>query len=218
MLTRLTALKDFRLARTTFGLMSKTGRASHSHEAGHAGKKSVLVAIANGSEELEAVTVIDVLARAGAEVVVGSANELNVVCSRGVKLTADCRLADVLHNHWDLIVCPGGLPGAQHLSDSRELIQILRNQVQAGKPVAAICAAPALVLAHHGFLDGVTATCYPGSKFTSKIERFVSQKVVEDGLFITSQGPATALPFSLKLVEILYGSEKADQIRSDLLA
>lgn len=198
----------------------KVGHAPMSHHAGASSHhKNVLVAVADGTEEIEAVTVIDVLARAGAKVTVASVmNRLKVECSRGVKLEADCLITDALDRNWDMIVCPGGLPGAEHLSASEPLIRLLQRQADEGKSYAAICAAPALVLAKHGLLNGKTATCYPTSKFTSSIDRYVSQRVVDDGNVITSQGPATAMPFSLKLVEELFGSEKAQQIKGDLLA
>eukprot|EP01039_Chlorochromonas_danica_P001518 gene1518-1654_t len=189
------------------------------HHAAENAVKTVLVPVAEGTEEIEAVTIVDTLARAGANVVVASVgSSLTVTCSRGVKLTADCLIGSCAHERWDLIACPGGLPGAQHLSDNELLVSLLKRQAETGKHYAAICAAPALVLARHGLLDGKTGTCYPASKFTAMIDRYVSQKVVEDGNVITSQGPATALAFSLKLVEALYGAEKAEQIRNDMLA
>jgi 4-methyl-5(b-hydroxyethyl)-thiazole monophosphate biosynthesis len=187
-----------------------------SHEAA---AKSVLVPVADGSEEIEIVTIIDTLVRAGAHVTLASVGaHLMVECSRGVKLTAECYIADCLHHPWDMIVCPGGMPGSQYLSDSEPLIQLLKKQVATGKHLAAICAAPAVVLAHHGLLDGRIATCYPVPKFSQKIERYVVQRVVEDENIITSQGPGTALQFSLKLVEALFGAEKAEQLRDEMVA
>lgn len=183
------------------------------------GMPTVLIPVADGSEELEAVTVFDVLARAGARVIMASVeDELTVVCSRGVKLAAHCFIADCLHEKWDMIVCPGGMPGAESLGRSEPLHQLLRKQTATGKYVGAICAAPAMVLAHHNLLDGKAATCYPGNTFTSKIERYVDEPVVQDGNVITSQGPGTAMPFALKLVEVLFGAHKEEEVRRGLLA
>ncbi|RYG63899.1 DJ-1 family protein [archaeon] len=189
------------------------------HSGGPSVTKHVLVPIATGSEEVEAVTIIDTLVRGGAKVTVaGVGSELTVTCSRGVKIVADCLISDCANKSWDMIVCPGGMPGAQHLSESHTLIEILQKHAHDNKFIAAICAAPAVVLAAHGFLTNKTATCYPVSKFTAKIERYVSQRVVQDGQVITSEGPGTALEFSLKLVQVLYGHEKAEQIKNEMLA
>ena len=189
----------------------------HSGSGGSA--KKVLVPVADGSEDIETATIIDTLVRGGAKVTVaGVGNDLTVTCSRGMKIVVDCFISDCTAGSWDMIVCPGGMPGAQHLSESESLVNILKKQNNDRKYLAAICAAPAVVLAHHGLLDGKDATCYPVSKFTGKIDRYISQHVVQDGHVITSQGPATAMSFALKLVEILFGAEKAQQIKEEMLA
>lgn len=110
------------------------------------------------------------------------------------------------------------MPGAEHLRDSKALTQLLQDQKRIGGKYAAICAAPAVVLKTHGLLDGVSsATCYPADKFKSTIPNFKNEAVVVAENVITSQGPATALPFSLKLIEILVSKEKADSVAKEML-
>jgi 4-methyl-5(b-hydroxyethyl)-thiazole monophosphate biosynthesis len=178
--------------------------------------KKVLVAIADGTEELEAVTIIDVLRRAGAQVIVASVGKINIVCSRGVRLTADGLISDCTDKEYDLIALPGGLPGAEHLRDCAGLIEILKKQKDSGRLYAAICASPAVVLQPHGLLEGKKATCYPASnlEFPARCD----EKVVVDGNCITSQGPGTALEFSFKLAEMLFGPAKRDEVAKAMLA
>lgn len=180
--------------------------------------KNVLVPITDGVEELEAVTVIDVLRRAGAAVTVAAAQaDLAVTASRGTKLVADAPISVCVLNNYDLVALPGGMPGAEHLRDCPEVVEILKRQRCHGGYYAAICAAPAVVLAHHGFLEGKKATCYP-----SMLERLgksgvADKNVVVDGTCITSKGPGTAMEFALVLVEVLFGKEKRDQIAASML-
>lgn len=182
----------------------------------------VLVPIATGSEELEAVTIVDTLVRGGADVTLAAVNTLTlqVVCSRGVNLVADVFITDCVDKKWDMIVCPGGMPGAQHLHEDASLQTLITAQIRANKYVGAICAAPAVVLssgAHFNCKDK-RMTCYPAAKFTSLLNNYSAEKVVVDGNVVTSQGPGTALEFSLALVELLCGSEKAVQVRKDMVA
>lgn len=182
---------------------------------------SVLIPIANGSEELEVVTIADTLARAGARVVLASVDSqsLQVRCSRGVNLVADTFIAECVDKQWDMVVCPGGMPGAEHLAKSSELKTILHTQQSEGKYIGAICAAPAVVLAHHHLLSHKRATCYPSPKFVSALGAgYLKDPVVVDGHVITSQGPATALPFALKLVELLFGKAQEKEVRDGMLA
>ena len=174
--------------------------------------KKVLVPIADGSEEIEAVCIIDVLRRAGADVTVASVDGLQVTASRGVKIVADTLIADCAGTAFDLIALPGGMPGAEHLRDSVELIRLLRRQQAEGRLCAAICASPAVVLQHHGFLGGRKATSHPN--FVDRLENReqADSRVVVDGNLITSRGPGTAIEFALKLVELLFGSEKAAEV------
>lgn len=174
--------------------------------------KEVLVPIADGTEELEAVTIIDVLRRAGAQVTVASVGGLQVTASHGVHLVADTLISDCSGKPYDLIVLPGGIPGAQNLCDSSLLGVLLKRQHDEGRLYAAICASPAVVLEHHGLLAGKNATCYPSFSDQLKSATVTSSRVVVDGQCITSQGPGSALEFALTLVEALFSQEKAEEI------
>ena len=165
-----------------------------------------LIAVADGVEDLETVTLIDVLRRAEIEVVVASIETRRMItCARGVRLTADAMLNDVLAQEFDLIVLPGGMPGAQRLAEHLPLAQRVQQQARAGQFFAAICAAPALALQGYGVLRQRRMTCYPA--FSDRLSgcTFVDQPVVVDGNCITAQGPASALDFALQLVEQLAG-------------
>ncbi len=178
--------------------------------------KKVLVAIAEGIEELEAVTIIDVLRRAEANVTVASVGDIQIAASRGVKLVADAVISDCVGSVYDLIVLPGGMPGAEHLRDSSQLIDMLKEQAASGRLYAAICASPAVALKPHGLLENKKATCYPS--LLSELDNPEQAKVVVDGNCITSQGPGTALEFALKLVELLFGTEKSREVAKAMLA
>jgi len=182
---------------------------------------SVLVPIADGTEELEAITIIDCLRRAGIEVTVASVMTApQVTAANGTRLVADCMMADCAGQSFDMITLPGGLPGADHLAASDELKQLLLKQHQADGWVTAICASPAVVLGAHGLTDGKNATCYPGfeSGLSNNGATVQEEKVVIDGKLITSRGPATALPFALELITQLCGADKSQEVASGLLA
>ncbi len=179
--------------------------------------KKVLVPIADGTEEIEAVCIIDTLRRAGAEVTVASVDGIQVTASRGVKLVADARIADCVRQTYDCIALPGGMPGAEHLRDSAELTGILKKQKQAGRLYGAICASPAVALQPHGLLEGVKATCYPALQDKLDPAYVSNDRVVVDGNCVTSQGPATAIEFALRLVELLFGSDKAKEVGGAML-
>lgn len=174
--------------------------------------KQVLVPIAQGSEEIEAVTLIDVLRRAGALVTVAGIGALQITASRGVKLVADTLISECVDNIYDLIALPGGMPGAENLRDSNELTRLLAQQRAENRWYAAICAAPAVVFAPRGWLTGLHATCHPS--FSGQLGSAIvsADRVVVDGRCITSQGPGSALEFALKLVSVLFGEEKAAEV------
>jgi len=176
---------------------------------------SVLVPLAQGCEELEAITVIDLLRRAGVEVTSAGLDEKQVTASRGVVLVPDTDLESALKKHYDMIVLPGGLPGADHLDNDDRLRERIIDMAQNGKYVAAICAAPK-VLASTGLLDDKKATCYPGVLdalgFTSE-----TTAVVEDENIITSRGPGTAMDFALALIEKLVGKNKRGEVEKGLV-
>jgi len=180
--------------------------------------KKVLVPIADGTEEIEAVCIIDTLRRAGLDVTVASVGKLQVTASRGVKLVADALIADCVNQSYDCIALPGGMPGAEHLRDSAELVAMLKKQKAAGKLYAAICASPAVALLPHGLLDGVkAATCYPGFRSKLNPAQASDERVVVDGNCVTSQGPGTAIEFALKLIELLLGPQKAKDVAGPML-
>jgi len=179
--------------------------------------KKVLVPIADGTEEIEAVCIIDTLRRAGAEVTVASVDNLQVTASRGVKLVADALIADCTDQTYDCIVLPGGMPGAEHLRDSTELIGLLKKQKAVGGLSAAICASPAVALHSNGLLEGIRATCYPGFRDRLDPAHASAERVVVDGNCVTSQGPGTAIEFALKLVQILFSDDKAREVGKAML-
>lgn len=179
--------------------------------------KKALIPIANGTEELEAVTLIDVLRRAEVSVIVASVGELQVTASRGVKLVADALISECVDETYDLIVLPGGIPGAENLRDSKVLESLLKEQQAQGRMIGAICASPAVVLATHGLVSNTRATCYPSFLDQLSGAEKVEEAVVVDGLCVTSQGPGTALAFSLKLVELLAGKDKAKDVADAML-
>jgi 4-methyl-5(b-hydroxyethyl)-thiazole monophosphate biosynthesis len=179
--------------------------------------KTALVAIADGTEELEAVTIIDVLRRVGADVTVASVSSLQIAASRKVKLVADCLIADCSDNIYDLIVLPGGLLGAEHLRDCELLINMLKTQKEAGRLYAAICASPAVAFAPHGLLEGKKATCYPSCVDALPDSSQADRQVVVDGNCITSQGPGTALEFAIELVRQLFDDTQSKQVAEAML-
>lgn len=176
-----------------------------------------LVAIAEGFEEIEAVTPIDVLRRAGVEVLTAGLGGRRITGSHGIAIECDTTVAEA-PAQVDVVVLPGGMPGAANLGKSVELRALVQRVADAGKHVAAICAAPALTLGPWGLLDGRRATCYPAfaSKLGARVTA-VTDRVVVDGKVVTSRGPGTALEFSLALVEQLVGKAKADELRAGML-
>ncbi|MDH5786411.1 MAG: DJ-1/PfpI family protein [Chromatiales bacterium] len=179
---------------------------------------SVLVPLANGCEELEAVTIIDLLVRAGVEVVSAGLTAGPVTCSRGVVITPVTTLDEVLEREFDMIVLPGGLPGANHLNEDPRIHTLLKKMAAEGRYTAALCAAPRVLLSA-GVLDGRRATSYPGSlndMDTSAID-YREETVVQDGKVITSRGPGTAMAFALTLIENLLGRAKRDEVAKGLL-
>jgi 4-methyl-5(b-hydroxyethyl)-thiazole monophosphate biosynthesis len=178
--------------------------------------KKVLVPIVDGTEEIEAVCIIDTLRRAGADVTVASVGgNLQITASRGVKIVADALIAECVDTTYDLVVLPGGMPGATNLRDSNELAKILKNQQRQGRLYGAICASPAVVLERHGLIGTRKATCYPS--FAKELQNSVDVPVIVDGTLITSRGPGTAIEFALKLVELLFDKAKASEIANAML-
>jgi len=178
----------------------------------------VLVPLAQGCEELEAITITDLLVRAGVEVTTAGLDDQPVTASRGTTIIPDTSIDTVLDRTFDLIVLPGGLPGADHLRDNDKILTLLKNHAGEGKYIAAICAAPKAVAAA-GLLDGKKATAYPGvleALGNDQIE--VADTAIEiDGKIITSRGPGTAMDFALTLIELLEGPAKRDEVNRQLV-
>ena len=177
-----------------------------------------LVPLAQGCEELEAVTIIDLLRRAGVEVVTAGLVPGPVTASRGVVMVPDVTLDVVLDDAFDMIVLPGGGPGADRLDADTRIHGLLERLSGEGRYTAAICAAPK-VLANAGLLDGHRATSYPGVLDGMALPRVeVDLKpVVRDGKVITSRGPGTAMDFALELIELLVDRAKRDEVESALV-
>ncbi|CAE7381054.1 DJ1B, partial [Symbiodinium sp. KB8] len=178
----------------------------------------VLVPIAEDSEEIETACITDVLTRAGADVTVASVSgALQVRMSRGLKVVADTSIEECADQPWDVIALPGGMPGAEHLRDSQVLVDLLKAQKESGRVTAAVCASPAVVFAHHGIVKDA-ATCYPAPQFKELVGAgWKDAKAVVDGNVITSQGPGTSLQFALKIVEQLYGKDKAEELAAQMV-
>jgi 4-methyl-5(b-hydroxyethyl)-thiazole monophosphate biosynthesis len=177
----------------------------------------VLVPLAQGCEELEAVTITDLLTRAGVTVVTAGLDDQPVKASRGMTLLPDTTLDDINTDEFDMVVLPGGLPGADYLDADPRIHAILKQLHQQGKYTAAICAAPK-VLAGAGLLDGRQATSYPGVLDGMDLPQVqvISDAVISDNRVITSRGPGTAMDFALVLIEQLKGREIRDQVEQGL--
>ena len=177
----------------------------------------VLVPLADGVEELEAVTVIDVLRRGGIEVVSAAlGRERAVAGSRGVTLLADAVWDELEIDTFDAITLPGGGQGTENLAADDRVVAAVRSFAEADKFVTAICAAPT-VLAQAGVLKGRRATCYPACA-AALGKAYDNAPVIADGRIITSQGPGTAMLFALVLVQHLAGEETARKVAGGLLA
>lgn len=178
--------------------------------------KRVLVPLAEGCEELEAVTIVDLLRRGGIEVVVAGLRDGTVTASRGVRIVPDMSLDEALKLDYDMVALPGGLPGADHLAADRRVTDLLRRMNETGRYVGAVCAAPR-VLARSGLLRGRTATAYPGILQQEGHPDIRSDAVIRDGTVITSRAAGTAMDFALALIEALAGHETRDQVERGLI-
>lgn len=178
--------------------------------------KTALVVIADGSESLETVTVVNVLRRAGVKVTLAALGNSPVAGTRGIALMPDTHFDIVASQTFDLIVLPGGENGAREMGAHAPLIEKLRQQRLAHRWIGAICAAPAFALAPHGLLDGKQATCYPA--FRDALLHYVDLPAVADGHTVTAQGPASAIAFALMLVEKLCGDQPRREVAQALLA
>lgn len=178
----------------------------------------VLVPIAEGSEELEAISIIDILRRAEIDVTVAGLTPGTITMSRKTRIVPDKTLDEALKDDYDMIALPGGLPGADNLNDDARIRDALQRMNKAGKFVCAVCAAP-YVLANAGVLSGKRATSYPGFLETMELSdvEITGAPVVRDGNVITSRGPGTAMDFALELVESLCGRDTRVQVEQRLV-
>ena len=177
----------------------------------------VLVPLADGFEELEAVTLVDTLRRAELEVTMASVGALEVRGSRGVRVLADALWADLDPAACDAIVLPGGLEGTLTLAEHSGVLAALEAQVRRGGEVAAVCAAP-LVLDAAGLLEGRSMTCHPSVRDRLRGAQARDERVVRDGALVTSQGPGTSLEFALALVARWRGPEVAEGLAQAMVA
>lgn len=178
---------------------------------------NVLVPLADGCEELEAVTVIDLLRRADIDVTTAGLDGGTVTGSRGVKLIPDTSLDEALQRDWDMVVLPGGAGGAERLGDDDRVRDLLLRMAESEKFTAAICAGPT-VLAGAGLLQGRRATSFPGTKdfLVEHGAEYREDPVVQDGKVVTSRGPGTAMDFALSLIELLEGASNRARVEAGL--
>ena len=175
---------------------------------------NILIPLAEGFEEIEAATTIDVLRRAGLNTVTAGIPGTIIKGSRNIKFITDKKLDDINPDEFDALVLVGGDPGYKNLGNSNKVLKTIFDFNSNKKTVAAICAAP-LILAKIGILDDKKATVYPG--FERKLQRPRGDNVVIDDNIITSQGPGTAMEFALKIVEVLQGKNKANKLKEELV-
>ncbi|XP_076240480.1 protein dj-1beta isoform X2 [Calliopsis andreniformis] len=181
-------------------------------------KKTAILLIADGSEEMEAVITTDILRRAGIDVTVAGLDESPCVkCSRDVKICVDAKMQDAVKQNYDVVILPGGLGGSKAFSSSPEVGKLLQQQEKENRIIAAICAAPTALKAH-GIAKGKQITSYPSMKDQLTDEyKYLEDTVVTDGNLITSRGPATAFAFGLAIVEKLLDKETADKVAKGML-
>jgi len=176
----------------------------------------VLVPLAPGCEELEAVTVVDILRRADVEVITAGLSSGPVRSSRGVVLVPDSALENVLQQDFDMIVLPGGMPGSAHLKNDARIQALLKRMAAAGCYTTAICAAP-MALHAAGLLEGKRVTSFPGVlDALPGTHQYLRDAVVVDGKVVTSRGPGTAMDFALTLVELLVGKDARTNVEAEL--
>lgn len=179
--------------------------------------KTVMIPLADGFEEVEAVTIIDVLRRADMQVTVAGIGGPILQGAHSLRVEADCILEECRGDAFDLVVLPGGMPGAANLAESEMLLETVKRQYAEGRLLGAICAAPAVVLADKGIVDSEKMAAYPGFRERIPDGRGVTDMVCHDGMVITGAGPGAAMEFSLELVKALCGEEKAASVAEGML-
>lgn len=179
--------------------------------------KKAIVFLADGFEEIEGLTVVDLLRRAGIQVVTASIKtEKEINGAHGIQVFADETVENVDFSTADMVVLPGGMPGTLNLGNCKKVTETVMEFFKQGKEVAAICAAPS-VLGDLGILKGKKATCYPGFEERLTGAEVSLEEVVSDGNVTTSRGLGTAIPFALKLIEKLIDTAKADEVKESII-
>lgn len=179
--------------------------------------KTVLLFLADGFEEIEALATVDVLRRAGVQVTTVSINPAGLVTgAHGIPVMADVLFEQAQYADADMLILPGGTPGAANLDAHEGLRRLITAHAEAGKWLAAICAAP-MVYGHMGLLSGRKATCYPGFEGELDGAAYTAAPVEKDGNIITGKGPAVVLPFAYALAEVLVGGEIVAQVKAGML-
>ena len=179
--------------------------------------KKVLLFFANGTEEIEALTVVDILRRAGADVTVAGVGGKNLTGSHNIRINADTDAAELTSFDYDMVVVPGGLPGTTYLDESAVVDQALKTVSEKGGYLAAICAAP-MVLGKRGYLNGRYAVCYPGFEKYLTGAKTCDGRVITDGAFTTAIGMGAAVEFGAELVSCLLGIDAAAELYTAVLA
>ena len=178
--------------------------------------RSVYVLCADGFEEVEGLTAVDLLRRAGIDVkMVSIMGRLQITGSHNISVNTDILIEDIKEEA-DMLLLPGGMPGTNYLREHEVLADLLKKQYEAGKWVAAICAAPS-VFGGLGFLKDKEATSYPGCLDGIPVGAYKEDPVVVDGNVVTSRGVGTAIAFALKLIEVLISKEKAEEIAASII-
>lgn len=179
--------------------------------------KKAYIFLADGFEEVEGLTVVDLLRRAGIDTIMVSITEKNSITgAHNIQIIADCIFEYTDFREGDAVILPGGMPGTTHLMNHEGLRSLLKSYDEKGKLVAAICAAPT-VLGAAGLLKGKKATCYPGMENKLVDAEFVEERVVQDGNIITSRGVGTAIPFALSLISVLINNETAEKLKKSIV-
>ena len=179
--------------------------------------KTILVFLADGFEEIEAITPIDVLRRAGLNVQTVSVMDKQTVSgAHGIPVVADKMFADIHLEDAEMLLLPGGLPGATNLDAHQGLSNMIMAFASEEKPLSAICAAP-LVFGNRGLLQGKKATCYPGFESYLTGAEYTAALVETDGNFITAKGPGAAMDFAFAIVEKYCGVEKVNELKSGMM-
>ena len=179
--------------------------------------KRILIPLAPGFEEIEALAVVDILRRAGVEVLLAGTVDGPIEGRNRIKVLADTSLDSVKEQDFDMIVLPGGAMGTENLKNDTRVKEIVERLYKKGKFITAICAAPT-VLSAIGITAGRTVTSHPTVRTKLDKEKISEERVVVDGNIITSQGPGTAIEFAFKLVEVLFGKDKVADVNKGVLA